>query len=311
MADQAPAPADTPVGPLVRLRQDGAALSGATRRVGEFVLDHPWEVRGLSISDLADHVGVSVNTVNRMTRALGYRGYRDFAQALALDLGKILGSAYSLPTVEAPRPGEDQDVLGVVGGTLRLEQQSLQETARQLDGAAVRRAVEALAGADSVLFAGTGSGLGVCATAAYRLTLIGVRAVVVGDPSAALAELLLLRPGDVLFVVSHHGATHHLVHTLRRGQSRGVTTICLTAAPGSPAAQAAGIALLTYGYEASGVSGQFASRLVAAAVAEALIAGVVWQKYGGTPPHVEEVLREQQVLNLEARARRGRRVAAP
>src|SRR5690349_20407029 len=78
------APAGTPVGALARLRECLGAMASSTRQVGELVLANPWEVRGLSIVDLAAHAGVSVNTVNRMTRELGYRGYREFMQALAL-----------------------------------------------------------------------------------------------------------------------------------------------------------------------------------------------------------------------------------
>jgi len=303
------APAGMLVGALARLRQCLDTLAGSTRRVGEFVLANPWEVRGLSISDLAMHVGVSVNTVNRMTRELGYRGYREFMQALALDLGKILGSAYSLPVIGAPSVGEDgkPDVLGVVMHTLQVEQQSLQETMRHLDSAAVLRAVHALAGAQSVLLMGTGSGLPVCAAAAYRLTFLGIRAVACSDPATAIAELHLLRSGDVVFAISHHGAAHQIIYTLQRARQRGLTTLCLTAAARSPAAQAADITLLSLGYEASGISGQFASRVVGAALVEALVAAVAWQKYGGTPPHVEDLLRDQQAMNLEAQTRRSRR----
>ena len=303
------APAGTPVGALARLRQCLGVLAGSTRRVGEFVLANPWEVRGLSISDLAAHVGVSVNTVNRLTRELGYRGYREFMQALALDLGKILGSAYSVPVVGAPPTGDDgtPDVLGVVRHTLQVEQQSLLETMRHLDRAAVPQAVHALAGAQAVLLLGTGSGLPVCAAAAYRLTFLGIRAVACGDPASAIAELHLLRPGDVVFAISHHGAAHQIIYTLQRARQRGLATLCLTAAARSPAAQAADVTLLSFGYEASGISGQFASRVVGAALVDALVAAVAWQKYGGTPPNVEDLLRDQQAMNLEAQARRSRR----
>jgi DNA-binding MurR/RpiR family transcriptional regulator len=301
-------PAGTPVGALARLRQCLDALAGSTRRVGEFVLANPWEVRGLPISDLAAHVGVSVNTVNRLTRALGYRGYREFMQALALDLGKILGSAYSVPVVGTPPTGENgkPDVLGVVMNTLQVEQQSLQETMRHLDGRAIVQAVNVLAGAQTVLLLGTGSGVPVCAAAAYRLTFLGIRAVACSDPATAIAELHLLRPGDVVFAISHHGAAHQIIYALQRARQRGLTTLCLTAAARSPAAQAADVTLLSFGYEASGISGQFASRVVGAALVEALVAAVAWHKYGGVPPRVEDVLRDQQAMNLEAQTRRSR-----
>lgn len=304
VSDTSEVPEGTPVGALARLRECRATLAGSTRQVGEFVLANPWEVRGLSIGDLAAHVGVSVNTVNRLTRELGYRGYREFMQALALDLGKILGSAYSVPVVGAPPLGQDgkPDLLGVIRHTLQVEQLSLQETMRQLDNAAVLRAVRALAGAQSVLLVGTGSGVPVCAAAAYRLTFLGIRAVACSDPATSIVELHLLRPGDVLFAISHHGAAQQVIYALQLARQRGLTTLCLTAAARSPAAQAADVTLVSCGYEASGVSGQFASRVVGAAMVEALVTAVAWHKYGGVPPHVEDLLRDQQEMHRPAPA---------
>jgi DNA-binding MurR/RpiR family transcriptional regulator len=302
-------------GALDRLRACRPALAPASGRAAEYVLANPWGVRGLAITDLAAQAGVSVNTVNRLTRDLGYRGYREFAQALALDLGRVLGAAYSLPAalLAGAGPGDGpgdgtpsgtpsgtpgtSGATGVVARTLQLEQHCLQETARHLDAPAVGRAVDALAGAGAVLLVGTGSALPVCTLGAYRLTLLGIRAVACADPSAVIAELHLLRPGDVVFAVTHHGASYQVVAALRGARERGVAGLCLTAAAGSPAARAADVVLLTAGHEAGGAAGQFASRVAAAALVEALIAAVSWTKHGGDPAHAQAVLRAQQELN--------------
>src|SRR5262245_5271095 len=90
-------PVEPLVGALARLKQHLPYLRGTSQRLGAFIVENPWEARGLSINDLADRASVSVNSVVRLTRDLGFRGYRDFSQALTLDLGKVLGSAYGLP----------------------------------------------------------------------------------------------------------------------------------------------------------------------------------------------------------------------
>jgi DNA-binding MurR/RpiR family transcriptional regulator len=230
----------------------------------------------------------------RLTRELGFKGYRDFSQGLTLDLGKVLGGAYGLPPSVADAVQEGGDEAGVVIKTLALEMVGLQDTIRHLDLALVRRAVEALSAANAALFVGTGSGLPVCSLAAYRLTLLGLRAAYSGDPNTILAELHLLSPADVLFAVTLHGATPHLVRALHHARRRGVTTVCLTAAPGSPAARAADIALVMWGPDAHTATDQFVSRVLSVAVVEALLAAMVWKRFGGTPPHLEEVLRAQR-----------------
>jgi RpiR family transcriptional regulator, carbohydrate utilization regulator len=293
-APAAALPAEPMVGALTRLKQQLPRLNGTSQRVGVFVVENPWGARGLSIDDLADRVGVSVNSVVRLTRDLGFKGYREFSQALTLDLGKALGGAYGLPPSVADTAPEDGDEADVAIKTLALEMVGLQDTIRHLDLALVRRTVDAMCAANAMLFVGTGSGLPVCSLAAYRLALLGLRAAHSGDPSTILAELHLLSPGDVMFAVSWHGASPHLVSPLRHAQSRGVTTVCLTAAPGSPAARAADITLVMWGPDTHTAPEQFVSRVLAVAVMEALFAAMVWKRFSGTPPHLEEVLRAQR-----------------
>jgi DNA-binding MurR/RpiR family transcriptional regulator len=98
----------------------------------------------------------------------------------------------------------------------------------------------------------------------------------------------------VLFAVTLHGASPHLVGALRHARRRGVTTVCLTAAPGSPAARAADIALVMWGPDPHTATDQFVSRVLSVAVVEALLAAMVWKRFGGTPPHLEAVLRAQR-----------------
>jgi len=284
-------------GALARIQQCRATLAGSTLRAADYVLANPWEARGLSISDVALRIGVSISTVNRMARELGYSGYREFAQALALDLGKVLGSAYSLPA-SLTAAGTPETAFAVVSRTLALEMHSIRETLQRLDAAAVESAVEALQSANAVLMIGTGSALPICALAAYRLAVLGVRATSSADLSAIIAEVHLLGPGDVVFAISHHGAPQHVIYALRHARTRGLSTICVTAAPGSPVAQAAEVTLTTIGQGAGVIAGQFASRVVGAAVVEGLIAAVAWRKYKGTPARVEEVLRAQREANL-------------
>jgi DNA-binding MurR/RpiR family transcriptional regulator len=285
---------DAPAGALARLKQHLPHLKGTSQRIGAFVVENPWEARGLSINDLADRVGVSVNSVVRLTRDLGFRGYRDFSQALTLDLGKVLGGAYGLPSTVADTMREGGDEAGIAVKTLALEMVGLQDTIRHLDLPLVRRTVDAMCGANAMLFVGTGSGIPVCSLAAYRLTLLGLRATYAGDPSTILAELHVLAPGDVMFAVAFHGHVPHLVWALRHARSRGITTVCLTAAPGSPAARAADITLVMWGPDTHTAPEQFVSRVLAVAVVEALFAALVWKRFGGTPPHLEEVLRAQR-----------------
>jgi DNA-binding MurR/RpiR family transcriptional regulator len=237
---------------------------------------------------------VSTHAVNRFSRRVGYAGYREFSQALTTELGRIQGAAYAIPEsllaeiADGAADGGDS-ARGVVARVLAMEQAALQDTLRALDFGAVERVVTALARAHRILFVATGAGLGVCEVAAYRLKVLGQQAVCSADSATIIPEVHLLEPGDVLVGVSYHGHSRGVVEALAYAREREITTICLTAAAGSPAARRADVALVVAGREEALGLGQFASRISTAALLEALTTGVAWVRRDTAVPHANEV----------------------
>ncbi|MGW0824497.1 MurR/RpiR family transcriptional regulator [Streptomyces sp. NPDC002845] len=81
--------------PTSRLRElfDGPRLSPGQRRIAQYLIEHITEAAFLSITDLAERVGVSQPSVTRFAAAVGFSGYpalRERLQAIALS---TLGSA--------------------------------------------------------------------------------------------------------------------------------------------------------------------------------------------------------------------------
>jgi DNA-binding MurR/RpiR family transcriptional regulator len=296
--------------PLARIRSTLPALTGALRVCAEFVLANTWEVRGLSIYQVAARTGVSTNAVNRFTRRLGYSGYREFSQDLTLELGRIVGAAFSIPDqVGQNLSPEESDKLSGAEVALRviaLEQAAVQETRRSLDPDELARAVEALAAAERTLFIGTGAGLPLCQLAVYRLRLLGLNAACAGDPSSAIAEIHLLRPGDVFVAISFHGESRAVVDALSRAGERNLTTICITAEARSTAATKAHIKLILVGREA-GMGFSLPMAVTTATVLEALVTAVAWVRRETSVPHANQVTLAQLENNAVAPTRTQRR----
>lgn len=61
---------------------DGHRLSPAQRRIAQYLLDHITEAAFLSITDLAERVGVSQPSVTRFASALGFSGFPALREAL-------------------------------------------------------------------------------------------------------------------------------------------------------------------------------------------------------------------------------------
>ncbi|MCX4539554.1 MurR/RpiR family transcriptional regulator [Streptomyces sp. NBC_01565] len=80
-------------GDRVRALFDGHRLSPGQRRIAQYLIDHLTEAAFLSITELAERVGVSQPSVTRFATSLGFSGYpalRDALQPIALS--KVAGS---------------------------------------------------------------------------------------------------------------------------------------------------------------------------------------------------------------------------
>ena len=278
-------------GTLDRIRVARPELRGALSACATYVADNPWQVRGQSIKEVATGAGVSTNAVHRFTRAIGYDGFRSFVQALSLDLGRVIGSAYGLPSSlvspsVAAIGSENASVSAqsVIARVFELEIEALADTMRNIPRS-IERVVDALVGANEILFVGTGAAMALCELSAYRLMTLGIHSSAASDPGAILPRIFLMKPGDVVFAVSYHGNTRHVNEALEDARSRGLTTVCLTAVSGSVAGSLADHELMVIGPRTAIAFGQFASRVSSATMLDALAAAVAWRLEATALPH--------------------------
>ncbi|MFJ8944735.1 MurR/RpiR family transcriptional regulator [Streptomyces sp. NPDC102395] len=84
----------TEVSATSRLRAlfDGPRLSPGQRRIAQYLIEHITEAAFLSITDLADRVGVSQPSVTRFAAAVGFSGYPALREKLqSIALGTLAG----------------------------------------------------------------------------------------------------------------------------------------------------------------------------------------------------------------------------
>ncbi|MFD5325542.1 MurR/RpiR family transcriptional regulator [Streptomyces sp. NPDC127092] len=86
----------SPASPAERMRElfGGHRLSPAQRRIAQFLTDHLTEAAFLSITELAERVGVSQPSVTRFAASLGFSGYPALREALQpIALSAVAGAA--------------------------------------------------------------------------------------------------------------------------------------------------------------------------------------------------------------------------
>jgi DNA-binding MurR/RpiR family transcriptional regulator len=246
-------------------------LAKAEQRVAHVVLEDPGGVARRSITEVADAAGTSETTVTRFCKAVGVSGYPELRIALAAD------TARAAARTDRDMGGDidpSDDLAQVVGKVAFADARAVEETAEQLDIAALRPVVEAIASAGRVDVYGVGASAFVALDLQQKLHRIGRVCFAWSDTHIMLTSAAVLSVGDVAVGISHTGATTDTVEALREARDRGATTVAVTNFPRSPIAEVADYVLTTAARETTFRSGATASRIAQLTVIDCVFIGV-------------------------------------
>ncbi len=259
----------SPAGLLVRLRGLRPSLSPAEDRVAACVLADPRAAAALTISELGVEASTSETTVLRFCKRLGLPGYPQLRLALAAESAQPRSRALSDTDIN-----ESDSVDDIIAKVAFTDASAVEETAQQLDRAALTAAADAIAKASRVDIYGIGASAIVGTDAQQKLHRIGVIAFSWNDPHIALTSATLLGAGDVAIGISHSGSTRETIEALALARRRGATTVAITNHPLSPLVDSADILLTTAARETVLRSGATASRIAALTVVDCLYLAV-------------------------------------
>lgn len=264
--------ADHAVPLTIRIRGILPGLQPAMARVGTFILDHPKDVAGMTISALAEATDVSETTVVRFCREIGVTGYAQLRLGLAVEVGarneasdKFLGST----DISA-----EDTLLSAVEKIAYADARSVEDTAKSLSLETLEKVVEAVAGSGRTDISGVGASGIVANDLQQKLHRIGLVSFAFTDPHQGLVSAALLDSRDVAIAISHSGTTTDTIEILSAAKRHGATTVAITNSPRSPLASLADHVLTTAAMETTFRAASTGSRLAQLTVVDALFVGV-------------------------------------
>lgn len=258
-----------------------ANFTPSMRRIAAVIREDPAIVLDRTISEFAVLCRTSVATVVRFCRAVGLSGYAQLRMALATELGREAaeyGQALTLGA-EIARSDSLQDM---VAKTAHLERLAIEETAADLDFAALERIVTALETAERILLFGIGASQFVAQDLQHKLVRIGRSAFLLSDSHEAWSAALLSPAKTVAIGFSHSGMTADTVRYLDLARKNGALTVAVTGAPDSPLVRAADEHLLAHARESRLRAGAMVSRIAQLALVDFLFLGLARLSYEDT-----------------------------
>ena len=237
-------------------------LSRAERAVGEWILAHPREATTATVGDLAAAAGVSQPTIVRFCRSVGASGFRDFK----LRLAEAFGSAGSFVHSDvAPSDSVNDAVLKVLDRSIH----TLNELRGRIGSMPFATAIDRLATARQIVFAGIGASGEVARDASQKFFRLGIPCAVATDSPTLLQMASIANSDDVYIAISNRGHWPSFVDAMQRAINRGATVVALTD-EASPLAATASLVFGNRVAEDTSVFTPMSSRLAHLATLDAL-----------------------------------------
>ncbi len=219
----------------VRLAESYRDLPLAQRAIADVLMADPLLGALWGIEIMADRAHVSVGTVIRFAKRLGYKGFSEFRDALRAACSTRSEEAELEQQLDVP-----QDMLGTLGGVVRRDGKHLSRLIQAVDPALLESAARLLLDSNHRVILGRGVGHVMGLIFAFYLTQAGVPCIA-ALPSDFSNQVANLGPTDLLVVISFSPYSRETVDAASFARENGVPLLAFSDRKDSPLAPFADI----------------------------------------------------------------------
>lgn len=256
------------------------------KKIGDYIVRNPKKVVDMTVGELAKECGVSEASVSRFCKRIELKGFHHLKISLAREL------------VDAKDDGEISghisvdDMEGSLRGILSNKMEELRQTVAMIDREELKKILDVINNADTVLMAAVGNTIPVAMDGAYKLNQIGIRAMSTPIWETELGYSYNLTDKDVVVAISNSGESTGVIQILEAAKSRGAVAISITNNARSSVAELSTYHITTATREKLFLDGYCFSRVSATMVIEIiylLLASMRKESY-------ESVVRHEQAM---------------
>ena len=260
---------------LVRLREALPGMSSTGADIARFIRSNPEQAAGMTVRQLAERTYTSPSSVVRVCRALGFSGYKDFRQALMLELAVLRNELVHQEQELAAEDPVDEIIDKVTNKNI----QSLEDSRRLIDPEAVARCTSLLKRSKNVLLFGIGASLCVARDAYLKFLRLNKACVLNDDWHSQLLQARNASAQDVGIVFSFSGRTAEVVECMKALRDNGTPIIAVTRYAPSPVAKLADELLYIAANESLFRNGAMSSRIAQLNVVDILYTAFASSEY--------------------------------
>lgn len=268
---------------LIRMNQYRSQASSAEQGILDFVLKYTEEAAQCSIHRLADLAYTSPSTIVRLSRKLGFEGYRDLQKSLLFELAIRKQNQAD----REERIGKDTSLRDIIDKITFRNITSLEDSRMLVEEEVVRKSVDLICNCDTVLLFGIGASFLVAQDAYLKLLRVDKRCALSEDIHSQYVHARNARPNDAAIIISYSGCTEEMLRCARDLRKQGTPIIAVTRFDASPLAQLADCILYVVAMEEAFRSGAMSSRIAQLNMIDILYTAYINRNYSESIRHFE------------------------
>jgi DNA-binding MurR/RpiR family transcriptional regulator len=227
---------------LLRLRGLIPSLNPKLRRIAEYILLYPDDVKSHRIGELADACGVADSTVTRFVKAINLKTFQELKILMA---GITSGAETEQEEFVYDDVTKGDSLESIIDKIAYINVKALQDTKKLIDMGEVERAAAVIETARHIDIYGAGGSFVAAENARLRFYRIGKRCQIYSDPNQQAVSASLLASKDVAIGICNSGRTASTVNALKKAKENGATTIAITSYAQTPITRYSDITLFT------------------------------------------------------------------
>jgi RpiR family transcriptional regulator, carbohydrate utilization regulator len=212
-------------------------MTDSEKRIADYILDHPERIYKISINELAKIIDVSLPTVFRFAKTLGFEGFKDFKVELIKDMA--IGLNISVENTE------DSSIENITNNIFQKDIHNLKETLSIINYDDLKKAVDNILTSKRIIFFAVSSSISVAMESYSKFIRAGFSCYYNPDTYSQTIVSLQTNTYDTAIAISFSGESTETLRCLRNAKENGAKTIAVTTFMKSSITKYADIVFLT------------------------------------------------------------------
>jgi RpiR family transcriptional regulator, carbohydrate utilization regulator len=285
---------------LTQLKTMTLDMTESERLIAEYILNNPEEVFNLKIENLSKKLNVSLPTVFRFSKKLGFKGFKDFKVALIRDMA--IGMNIEIENID------EDSIESTTINVFEKIRANLKETLSLINYDDLARAVDILTSSKRIIFFAVSYSASVALDAYAKFLSAGFNSIYDTETYTQRVISTQCTPKDVAIGISFSGASREVVDCMKNAKQNGANTIGLTAFIKSPITEFSRLCIYTAPVHARYQRIDLASKMSFAAILDSLYINAVLKKRESALEYISRTEEELGKYNRTFQGLKGKKV---